>query len=206
MEERIEQAISQFLKNNQRVLICCGPESEPGSGIAASAARHGGVGVFWEDIRWGSLLREAFVARHSAIAGPPQLLLGLSKLSKQRGTPLFIRDAILTESCAGWVRESIERGLDCRTWVISEGDGCVGLPTDLQQLQNHLLHWSSVLDCRLVKGSYGLEIQAVVFPGKKLPKFPSCAKLDVQPWDSERHIPFYLAYDPKNPGIYMENH
>lgn len=207
MRELLDRTLPQFLKNNDRVLICCSRESELGRQLATAVSDHRGVPAFWEeDARWSSLLRMGFTGRYRVIAGPPHLLLGLSKLSKHRRTPLYIRNAILTEGCPAWVRESIERGLDCKIWSLSETDEYALSQTDLNQLQRHLLHWSSVLDCRLVRGSYGLEIQAVVFPGKKLPEFPTCAKLDIQPWDPERHVPFYLAYDLKNPTIYRESH
>lgn len=207
MRDILEQILPQFLKNNDRVLICCPRESELTRLIADAVSTHRAIPTCWEgDCRWSRLLRLAFTGKHRVIAGPPHLLLGLCKLSKHRGTPLYIRNAILTEGCPAWVRESIERGLDCRTWFLSEIDEYAQEQQDMNMLQRHLLHWSSVLDCRLVRGSYGLEIQAVIFPGIKLPEFPTCAKLDLQPWEPERHVPFYLAYDLKNPGIYPENH
>lgn len=207
MREKLDAYLSEFLRRKERVLICFPGDSEMGDLLAERVAAHGGIPVFWEgDIRWSALLRLAFTGRHKAIAGPPQLLLGLSKLSKQRGTPLYVRNAILVGESAGWICESIERGLDCKVRQLPRGNGQEALPRELEALQDRLLHWSSVIDCRLVKGTYGLEMQIVSIPGKKLPDFPTCAKLDMQPFDPERHIPFYLAYDPKNPGIYMENH
>lgn len=207
MREKLNSTLCQFLKTKDRVLICCPRESEMGMLLADSVSAHRGVTAFWDgDLRWSSLLRLCFTERYRVIAGPPHLLLGLSKLSKQRRTPLYIRNAILTEGCPTWVRESIERGLDCRTWAISDAAEYALAQPEMNQLQRHLLHWSSVLDCRLIRGSYGLEIQVVAFPGIKLPEFPTCAKLDIQPWDPERHVPFYLAYDLKNPAIYRENH
>ena len=203
MEAKLDRCLSEFLKNNERVLICC-PESSPmGRVIGEAVSRAGGRPVYWEqDLRWSALLRLAFTGRHKVIAGPPLLLLGLSKLSKQRGTPLFIRNAILMGGCAEWIRESVETGLDCQSWQIPDGREADDMPRDLLELQDWLLRWSSVIDCRLVKGTYGLEMQIVSIPGKKLPQFPTCAKLDIQPFDGERHIPFYLAYDPEN----LKNH
>ena len=58
-----------------------------------------------------------------------------------------------------------------------------------QQLQS----WTSILDCRLNKGEYGLEIEIVTFPGEKLPKLPSAAKLVVRPWDSDTDEPFWYV-------------
>ena len=198
MVEEMKKCLAEFLKKKEILLICCAPEGEYGKLLADAVTAQGGMPVFWEDSTWHSLLRQAFVGHHSAIAGPPQLLLGLGKLSRQRGTPLYIRNAILTETCPNWVRESIEKSLDCQTWVIPAGEVPEDLPPDLLSLKRHLLHWSSVLDCRLVRGSYGLEMQVTVFPGKKLPEFPTCAKLDIQPWTAERDAPFYLTYDAKH--------
>lgn len=203
MEGIKDAVLSEFLKNNDRVLICVPAGSPAGQALEEAVTHAGGTPVFWgPDLRWSALLRQAFTGRHKVIAGPPLLLLGLSKLSKQRGTPLFIRNAILVGGCADWIRGSIETGLDCRTWPVSPGVEELPLPRDLQELQDWLLRWSSVIDCRLVKGTYGLEMQIVSIPGKKLPEFPTCAKLDNQPFDSERHIPFYLEYDPEN----LKNH
>ena len=57
-----------------------------------------------------------------------------------------------------------------------------------------MLHsWTSILDCRLTRGEYGLEIEIVAFPGEKLPKLPSAAKLVIQPWNPEVDEPFLYA-------------
>lgn len=61
---------------------------------------------------------------------------------------------------------------------------------DLLNLGIELLSWSSILDCRLEKGPYGLEMELVTFPGEKLPKLPSCAKQIIRPWDPEKDFPF----------------
>ena len=61
---------------------------------------------------------------------------------------------------------------------------------DLVDLGQHLQSWSSVLDCRLEKGPYGLEMEIVTFPGEKLPELPTCAKRILRPWDPDRDEPF----------------
>lgn len=68
---------------------------------------------------------------------------------------------------------------------------------DLVALGQKLQCWTSILDCRLSKGEYGLEMELVTFPGEKLPKLPSCAKLVVRPWDPEREEPFPYACEVK---------
>ncbi len=61
---------------------------------------------------------------------------------------------------------------------------------DLTELGQQLHSWTSVLDCRLAKGESGLEIEIVCFPGEKLPKLPTAAKLVIRPWDPAADEPF----------------
>lgn len=68
---------------------------------------------------------------------------------------------------------------------------------DLLELGAFLQSWTSILDCRLSRGEYGLEMELVTFPGEKLPKFPSCAKLVIHPWDPEHDEPFWYVPDPE---------
>lgn len=65
-------------------------------------------------------------------------------------------------------------------------------PADVLALSQELQSWTSILDCRVERGPYGLEIELVVFPGEKLPKLPSCAKLQVRPWDPDEDEPLGL--------------
>lgn len=61
-----------------------------------------------------------------------------------------------------------------------------------EYLLEQLLSWSSVLDYRVTNTESGLNLELVVFPGKLLPKLPSCARLTVRPWDPEQDIPFII--------------
>lgn len=61
---------------------------------------------------------------------------------------------------------------------------------DLIVLGQYLQSWTSILDCRLSKGQYGLEMELVVFPGEKLPKLPGAAKQVIHPFDPEHDEPF----------------
>lgn len=195
--------LSKFLKRNGRVLICFPEDSALGRDIGEAVIRAGGRPFYWgSDHRWRSLLHLAFTERHKTIVAPPQLLLGLSKLSKQLGTPLFVHHSVLTEPCPDWMREAIAVNLDCSIWFLPREESGEEPHTNLLELKHDLLRWSSIIDCRIVKGSYGLEMQLVSIPGKKLPKFPSLAKLDNQVYAPDRHIPFYLAYDPDK----LKNH
>ena len=65
---------------------------------------------------------------------------------------------------------------------------------ELLALSNGINRWTSVLDCRIQRGESGLEIEIVVFPGEKLPKLPTCAKLVVRPWDPDTDAPFDVDF------------
>jgi hypothetical protein len=67
---------------------------------------------------------------------------------------------------------------------------------DLAPLGQHLQSWTSVLDCRLKKSAYGLEMEILTFPGEKLPKLPTAAKMMIRTWDPEVDEPFFYV-----PGI-----
>lgn len=62
---------------------------------------------------------------------------------------------------------------------------------DLLKLGQFFQSWTSILDCRMKKGESGLEIEIVCFPGEKLPKLPTAAKLIVRPWNPKNDEPFY---------------
>lgn len=72
---------------------------------------------------------------------------------------------------------------------------------DILALGQELQKWTSVLDCRIRRGECGLEIDIVAFPGEKLPKLPSAARLNIQYVDLEKDEPFW--YDPSltNPAL-----
>lgn len=61
---------------------------------------------------------------------------------------------------------------------------------ELSDLGESLHLWSSILDCRLEKTEYGLELELVVFPGEKLPQLPTTAKQVVRAFNSETDEPF----------------
>ena len=64
---------------------------------------------------------------------------------------------------------------------------------DVLSLYQQLHTWTSILDCRVVKGECGLELELVVFPGEKLPKLPTCAKQIVRAWVPDRDTPLDLS-------------
>lgn len=78
--------------------------------------------------------------------------------------------------------------------------------TDLFELGKVLQSWNSILDCRLMKGPCGLEMELVTLPGSRLPKLPTAAKQCIRVFDPDTDEP--LAYDPtqKIPEIGQESH
>ncbi len=77
---------------------------------------------------------------------------------------------------------------------------------DLIKLGESLQIWTSILDCRIVRGDYGLEMELVTFPGEKLPKLPTVAKQIIRPWNPDEDEPFCYLPELKNPGIYENSH
>lgn len=76
---------------------------------------------------------------------------------------------------------------------------------DLARLGSELQSWTSILDCRMHRGDCGLELEIVTFPGEKLPKLPSCAKLVVRPWDPDTDMPFWMMPGWENPLALRES-
>lgn len=72
---------------------------------------------------------------------------------------------------------------------------------DLDALAQHLMSWTSVLDCHVKKGECGLEIEVVTFQGEKLPKLPSAAKLVIRSWDPQTDEPLLHASSLKIPAM-----
>ena len=263
----------RFIKPNEAVLICFTRDrpNEIGSLFEKAVVRCGGVPIFWEkDFRWKTLLRQAFSNRVSTVIAPPMVALGLSKIARFNGTPLYIRNAVTAGyPCLQWMVEGIARGFDCNAYgCFTPGGQLVGGFTcsktsgihlrddvygvdiinpdetglgdmilfskenpelrypvgekaklvanscevsdlhlvdtqpgetsdlELNALNQRLINWTSVLDARVRRSSFGLELELVVFPGEKLPKLPTAAKQVVRAWDPEKDEPFYYT-----PGI-----
>ena len=72
---------------------------------------------------------------------------------------------------------------------------CYGglMDSDLDALAHHLMSWTSILDCHVKRGSFGLEIEIICFQGEKLPQLPSAARLVVRPWDPQTDSPLLHA-------------
>lgn len=274
----LSEHLGHFLRKGERVFICFS-EYEHGNLtwlMEQAVLRCEAVPVIWGPERlWKTLLQQAFLNKATAIIGSPLLLLGLSKLRRQSGTPLSIRRVITAGYPAPeWMIDGIVDGLDCEMggcftldisgvvagfacghswgvhireeeyrvdivdekgnsvpegqmgeivlypkdrpdlrWPLGEGgrleiEPCVcgsdkvrmmdmvwgwGQDPTVLELSQMLHSWTSVLDCQVIKGESGLELEIVCFQGEKLPKLPSVAKLVVRPWNPQTDAPYNFA-------------
>ena len=74
------------------------------------------------------------------------------------------------------------------------------------QIYEQMYSWTSILDCHVVKGRYGLELEIVKFAGEKLPRLPDCAKLILRSWNPELDEPFHDLSDLKNTDLSWETY
>lgn len=174
---------------NAPVLICS-RDIEDTEVLTQLTKQAGGRPLSVLQNRWKDLYREAFFSRVSVVMGDARVILGLAKLLRIYGVSLKIKDAVITSSCGDWMESDIAAGLDCRVHKVCS-------PEDTREemlvwLERELLRWTSILDCRVEKTAAGLELELVVFPGERLPKLPSCARLVVRNWDPDRDVPFAL--------------
>lgn len=113
----LTEHLGHFLRKGERVFICFSEHEEGNLSwlMEQAVVRCGAVPVVWgPDRRWKTLLQQAFVNKVTAIIGSPLLLLGLSKLRRQSGTPLSIRRVITAGyPCPQWMIDGIVKGLDC---------------------------------------------------------------------------------------------
>ena len=281
----LAEHLGKFLCKGERVLICF-PYREKG-GLSdyfeQAVLRCQAVPVVWEDLLWKTLLRQAFVNKVTAIIGPPLILLGLMKLKRHNGTPLFVRKVITAGYPAPeWMVDGLVQGFDCevggcfglehsgiaagfacgKSWgihlwedmygvdIVDErgktvpvgmqgqivlyprkasrlrlpiGDTaalamescscgstaprlinmCYGglMDSELDALANHLMSWTSILDCHVKKGELGLEIEIICFEGEKLPQLPTAARLVIRPWDPATDTPLMHASSLKIPEM-----
>ena len=277
MEATVEYLVDKFffIKPKDAVLICFtrNQPNEIGSLFGEAVKRRGGEPVYWEkDFRWKTMLRQAFSNRVNAVIGPPMVVLGLSKIARFNGTPLYIRNVVTAGyPCMRWMVEGLAKGFDCDVQGIftpggrlisgfvyrnhrdahlredlygveianadeegvgdmilySKQDTTVRYPTgekakietencgcpdtslylthmqpgsasdlELDAITQNLISWTSVLDCRVRRSGYGLELELIVFPGEKLPKLPSAARQVIRAWNPDKDEPIYYT-----PGI-----
>ncbi len=111
--------LSAFLKKRDKVLILFPDRPATVGGLMKEAVtRCSAAALFLDtDQRWLTILKTAFVSRCDAIIGPALTILGLAKVAKHRGTPLFARNILVAGyPIKKWMVDGIERGLDCRAW------------------------------------------------------------------------------------------
>lgn len=207
--DELKTVLAGSLRKKERVMLCF-PETgdEMGSALAAMVEECAGVSVFWgNDFRWKTLLRKAFSERCGAVIGSPEIILGLGKLAKRQGVPLYINKAILIGPVPdAWMIESICSMLDCQ--VIA----CCCVPREtcldeaIEKLCSELRRWTTILDFRLEKMGAGLSLEMITFPGEKLPRLPSFARLVVRDWNPDRDCPFDIPIRWKNISDSRQNH
>lgn len=115
----VAEHMGRFLKKREQVLICFPYKDDTACRILEQAVLACDCTPIWigEDRRWMTLLRTAFTTKCNCIIGPPLMMLGLSKVAKHMGTPLYARNVLLCGyPSTEWLTNGIERGLDCQTW------------------------------------------------------------------------------------------
>lgn len=281
----LAEHLGKFLRKNEQVLICFRNRDKGSLSdlFEQAVLRCNAVPVVWSDHLWKTLLRQAFTNKVTAIIGPPLILLGLMKLKRHNGTPLFIRRVITAGyPCPQWMIDGLVKGFDCevggcfglehsgivagfacgRSWGVhiredvygvdvvdaagnSLPEGTMGqivlypadapelrlpigdygilttevcrcssraprltemcygglLDPELDALAQYLMSWTSILDCHVKKGEFGLEMEIICFQGEKLPKLPSAAKLVVRPWDPGKDEPLFHASSLRIPEM-----
>lgn len=283
--------LRSIVRKGDRVLLCFPVHTDDSLSALYEQAviRCGGNPILWgPDRRWKTLIQQAFYSRAAILIGPPLILLGLSKLKRQNGTPLNVRRVITAGyPCLDWMIDGIIKQLDCYTWGsfglgttvavagfscsksrgvhLRNGEFAVDLlgpdgrsvpcgaegemvlyaksrpelrfplgevgrietaqclcgcreprlmdmrpgsraESDLVDLRQYLHSWTSVLDCRINRGEYGLELELVVFPGEKLPTLPTVAKQSIRPFDPNHDEPFFYEPAAKNVYFSFESH
>ncbi|MGM9550096.1 MAG: hypothetical protein ACI3V5_09665 [Faecousia sp.] len=112
--------LSRFLKKKERVLICFPDHHRGGIGwlMEQAVLRCSAEPVLWgPEKTWKRLLQQAFFSHAGAIIAPPLIVLGLTKLKKYSGIPLYIRNAVTAGyPCLDWMIDGITGGLDCSSW------------------------------------------------------------------------------------------
>lgn len=113
----LAEHLGHFLRKRERVMICFWDREEGSLGwlFEQAVLRCEAIPVVWgPDRLWSTLLRQAFSNKTSAIIGPPLILLGLTKLIRHGGVPLYVRKVITAAyPCPEWMIEGLVKGFDC---------------------------------------------------------------------------------------------
>ena len=116
----IASNLKPFLSLLEPVLICFPDEGPTSLGAIFKRAVEicGAIAIVWgPDYRWKELLRLAFDSHANTLIAHPLVALGLVKLSRATGTPLYVYDLVFGGyPYARWMIEGVKKGLDCRVW------------------------------------------------------------------------------------------
>lgn len=115
----MKKHMSQFLKKGEHVLICFSKKDNAACYVLEQTILALECTPVWvgQDRRWVTILKLAFTSKCNCIIGPPLMLLGLSKVARHMGTPLFARNVLMSGyPSTEWMVEAVERGLDCCAW------------------------------------------------------------------------------------------
>lgn len=211
VRQEAARRMEHFVKKQDQVLICL-PEQGLGQILKSSAQSLGAnVTMPGGDYRWKSLMKMAFVRRVSVAVAPAMILLGLAKIARETHTPLYIRQAVLVgEECPDWMVRDIAAALDCKVQDFRDlrvpNDRCLRRLDPAEELVASIYSWNSVVDCRVHRGEYGLELELVVIPGRKLPKLPACGKMILRPWDPEEDAPMDPSGSQAGAKFFSEYH
>lgn len=116
----LAKQLKPFLSLLEPVLICF-PDDGPaslGSVFKRAVEICGAIAIVWgPDYRWQELLRLAFDSHANTVIAPPQALLGLMKMARATGTPLYVYDVIACgDPFPRWMVNGVKQGLDCMVW------------------------------------------------------------------------------------------
>ena len=120
----LHQKMSCFLKKNDRVLLLYPQEDNAACRILEKAVLACGAIPVWigEDHRWMTILKKAFTTKSSCIVGSPLTLLGLSKLARHMGTPLYAKNVMMVGyPTTHWLVDGVRRlpALPAANWMVS---------------------------------------------------------------------------------------
>lgn len=121
--------MGRFLRKRDKVLICYPKKDNALCHVMEQAIIGCECEPLWigDDLRWMTLLKMAFTTKSNCLVGPPLLLLGLSKLAKHMGTPLYARNVLMFGyPTTRWLVNGVRNGLDCMAWgCFDPGDGAL---------------------------------------------------------------------------------
>ena len=159
------------------------------SGIVAGFACGKSWGVhLWEDMYGADIVDDA---GNSLAEGWQGQIVLYPREAPQLRLPIGDTAVLITEPCP------------CGSKAPRLTNMCYGglMDSDLDALAQHLMSWTSILDCHVKKGPLGLELEIICFQGEKLPQLPTAARLVIRPWDPAADTPLLHASSLKIPEM-----